>query len=257
MRRFTTGIFRTYRTNRALRQWERLADHARNTSLENLRALRGVSRALGHRVGAVSHIAEARLARPVIGSQIIGLPPTTDQSRRPDLWSGPIHPTGYAPAGNDTQIGKEVTLYHDCKKQMLSVRQVRNTNEQDLAPYGLRMDVFTFEGSFLSLVVKAPAEMVAGLTKKHILRLTLRIESERPIEISARLNLKHGPNTEQVSKEIRTDSDASIAEFDLAYVPFTESRAEHIWFDLFFDSPSMNQITLRDLTLSRHARSNL
>jgi uncharacterized protein DUF6478 len=252
-----TGKFGSYIQNRNLRKWERLADHARTAPLANLRDLRISARALGQRIGTVNHIAEARLIRPVIGSNAMDLPPSTDWSYRPDLWAGPVAPSGFAPAKNDTHIGKEVTLYHDCKRQMLSIRQVRNTDHTDLAPFGLQMDVFTFEGSFLSLVVKAPDDVVKGLTKKHILRLSLRAESERPLEMSARLNLKHGPNTEQVSKEIKLVTDESVVEFDLAYVPFTETRAEHIWFDLFFDSPSMNKTNLRDLTLSRHVRSSL
>jgi uncharacterized protein DUF6478 len=257
MRKSMTGKIGSYIQNRTLRRWERLADHARNASLSELRDIRTASRALGQRVGSVNHIAEARLIRPVIGSNAMDLPPTTDWSHRPDLWAGPVTPLGFAPAKNQTEIGHEVTLYHDCKRQMLSVRQVRNTDAIDLAPFGLQMDVFTFEGSFLSLVIKAPDDVVKGLTKKHILRLSLRAQSERVLEMSARMNLKHGPNTEQVSKEINIAADANVVEFDLAYVPFTETRAEHIWFDLFFDSPSMNKTVLRDLTMSRHVRSSL
>lgn len=257
MREYSTGLINSYLQKRSLRRWERLATLARTTNLGSLRELRTAARAIGQRVGDVNHIAEARLIRPVIGSNAMDLPPSTDWSHRPDLWAGPLSPTGYAPAKNNTHIGNAVTLYHDCKQQMLSLRQVRNTRPDDLAPFGLQMDVFTFDGSFLSLVIKAPDDVVKGLTKKHVLRLSLKSESERPIEINARLNLKHGPNTEQVNKAINTANSECHVEFDLAYVPFNETRGEHIWFDLFFDSPSMNKVTITDLTLSRHTRSNL
>lgn len=257
MREYSTGLINSYLQKRSLRRWERLAALAQTTNLGNLRGLRNAARAVGQRVGDVSHIAESRLIRPVIGSNAMDLPPSTDWSHRPDLWAGPLSPTGYAPARNNTHIGNAVTLYHDCRQQTLSMRQVRNSRPEDLAPFGLQLDVFTFDGSFLSLVVKAPDDVVNGLTKKHILRLSLNAESERPIEISARMNLKHGPNTEQISKAINTGNPDCYAAFDLAYVPFNETRGEHIWFDLFFDSPSMNKVTIFDLTLSRHARSNL
>ena len=257
MRRITTGLLSKYVQKRSLRRWERLARYARTTSLENLAPIREASRAIGNRAAIVNHITSARLMRPVLNSNAMDLPPSTDWSYRPELWAGPLSPSGYAPAKSETKIGGEVTIYHDCKLQMLSIRQIRNNHPNDLAPFGLTMDVFNFEGSFLSLVIKSSDDIVNELTKKHVLRLALRAESERPIEISARLNLKHGPNTEQVSKEITTSEQAEIVEFDLAYVPFSENRAEHIWFDLFFDSPSMNQINLRDLTLSRHIRSNI
>ena len=55
-----------------------------------------------------------------------------------------------------TGFGDEVTVFHDCRISELTVRQVRNTREADLAPYGLRMDVFNFDGSFLSLVIDLP-----------------------------------------------------------------------------------------------------
>ena len=47
-----------------------------------------------------------------------------------------------------TNLGEEVTVFHDCKISELTLRQVRNTREADLAPFGLRMDVFRFDGSF-------------------------------------------------------------------------------------------------------------
>ena len=41
----------------------------------------------------------------------------------------------------------------------LTLRQIRNTRESDVAPFGLRMDVFRFDGSFLSLVIDLPEEV--------------------------------------------------------------------------------------------------
>ncbi len=257
MRDYSTGILGSYFQKRALKQWERLTERAQTTDLASLKNLRTAARATAQRVGDVNHIVDARLTRPLIGSEAMKLPPSTDWSHRPDLWSGPLCPSGVAPARNNATLGNEVTLYHDCKMQTLSLKQIRNTRPSDVAPFGLQMEVYTFDGSFLSLVLKAPDGMVKGLTKNHILRLSLRIESERPLEIAARMNLKHGPNTEQISKEIDQSQGDSLAEFDLAYVPFNEKHSEHIWFDLFFDSPAMNKVTLRDLTLSRHARSKL
>ena len=59
-------------------------------------------------------------------------------------------------------LGNEVTLFHDCEFSELTLRQLRNLREQDLAPYGLRMDVFRFDGSFLSLVVDLPTTGSTG-----------------------------------------------------------------------------------------------
>ena len=81
---------------------------------------------------------------------------------------------------------------------------MRNSREADLAPFGLRMDVFSFDGSFLSLVLDLPFEAVDGLTRRHLIRVDTIVEMEKPLEIFARLNIKHGPNTEQLVRELPT-----------------------------------------------------
>lgn len=64
------------------------------------------------------------------------------------------------------------------------------------------MDVFRFDGSFLSLVIDEPASAFEGLQRRHIVRVNLIIEVEKSIEIFARLNIKHAPNTEQLVLEL-------------------------------------------------------
>ena len=154
-----------------------------------------------------------------------------------------------------TALGEEVTLFHDCPLSELSVRQVRNTREGDLAPYGLRMDVFHFGGTFLSLVIDMPPELAKGLTKSHLVRMDAIIETENPIDIFARLNIRHGPNTEQLVRELPTQDKSVMVEFDLAYGKINENRIEKIWLDLILDEPAMNQIVLKDLTFARCRRA--
>jgi len=257
MRDISSGFLGSFIFKRTLRRWERLEEFARSANLANLRDLRARSVALSQRLSTINHIAETRLTRPVIGSDAMDLPPSTDWSHRPDIWKGPISPTGYAPAKNNTRFGDEVTLYHDCKTPNVSLRQVRNHRLNDLAPYGVQLDVFNFEGSFLSLVLQVPESVTEGLKKKHILRVSLDLTSERPLEMTARLNLKHGPNTEQVSRTVEQAPEGSEVEFDLAYIPFNETRAEQFWIDIFFESPSMNQVRIHDIVLSRHPRAEL
>ena len=48
-----------------------------------------------------------------------------------------------------------------------------------------------------------------------------------------------------------------MVEFDLAYTKLNEKRVERIWLDLIFEGPEMNQVTIRDLTLSRYPRAEL
>lgn len=154
-------------------------------------------------------------------------------------------------------LGHEVTLFHDCRFSELTLRQLRSQRESDLAPYGLRLDVFKFDGSFLSLVIDLPPEAVQGLTKEHLIRLDAVVEMEKPLEIFARLNIQHGPNTEQLVRELPLHEEEIMVEFDLAYSRLNEKRIERAWIDLIFEGPEMNQVTIRDVTFSRRRRAQL
>ncbi|PWG73590.1 hypothetical protein DF186_22285, partial [Enterococcus hirae] len=80
-----------------------------------------------------------------------------------------------------------------------------------------RMDTFAFDGSFLSLAIDLPPEAIEGITKRHLVRLDTIIEMEKPLEIFARLNVRHGPNTEQIIRKLPLDAQENTVEFDLAY----------------------------------------
>ena len=73
------------------------------------------------------------------------------------MWRGPSTLKGYASVPNGTELAKGAVLFHDCQKTELTYRQVRNHREADLSPYGMRLDVFRFDGSFLSVVLDLPA----------------------------------------------------------------------------------------------------
>lgn len=208
------------------------------------------------RVDQVTHVADARLTLPRIGSNAIRKPAQSDWAYRPELWRGPIDPIGVAAVESRTRIGSSATLYHDCNISELTLRQVRNTRDGDLSPFGLRMDVFQFDGSFLSLVVDLPESAVDGLRKNHILRMDAEVETESPLEIFARLNIKYGPNVEQVVRELPLSDGEMMVEFDLAHTKISERRLERIWMDLIFEGPQMNEINLRDITFSRRPRAD-
>ena len=87
--------------------------------------------------------------------------------------------------------------------------------------------------------------------------MTAVVETERPLEIFARLNVRHGPNTEQIVRELTLGGDSVVVEFDLAYSNLNEKRVERAWVDLIFEQPSMNQVILRDVNFSRRPRADL
>ena len=132
---------------------------------------------------------------------------------------------------------------------------MRNQLATDLSPYGLRLDVFHIDGSFLSVVIELPKAGVDDLRRQHVIRMDAQVEMEKPLEIFARLNIKHGPNTDQIVRELPLNGSEIFVEFDLAYTKMNEKRVERMWVDLIFEDPQMNEIVVRDLTFSRQPRA--
>jgi Family of unknown function (DUF6478) len=240
---------------RVLKRWQRISERTDQMTLSTLRQVRGRARELGKRLDHILFVADGRLTLPLIGSNALVTPLHTDWSYRPELWRGPVRPSGRAAVENKARLGHEATIFHDCKESELTLRQMRNTREEDLAPFGMRLDVFRFDGSFLSLVLDLPDAAREGLQKRHVFRLTAVVEVEKPIEMFVRLNIRHGPNTEQLVEELPLGEEESFVEFDLAYSRLNEKRIDHIWVDLIFEAPEMNQVMLRDVTLSRRPRA--
>jgi hypothetical protein len=246
----------------ALRRWERAAREAADTDLLRLLSDRAHARALRHAIDEHLAVADQRLTLPLVGSTSFPRPHGTDWSWRPALWRLPVAQRGLAGVAPGAMLGPELTVFHDCRQSEITVRQVRNAQEADLAPFGLRLEVFRFDGSFLSLVLDLPPEAAEGLRRRHILRADVTVEAERPLGLFARLNVRHGPNEEQLLRALPPSEAAgpgaatASVEFDLAYTKLNEKRVEKLWLDLIFEAPQMNQVTLRDLTLLRHPRAD-
>ncbi len=243
--------------HRSLARWRQVAARAETADHASLRGLRGPARQIRREIDRLLHIVDGRLALPATGSGAVPRPLMADWAWRPEIWRGPISPPGLAAVANRDTFGGEATIFHDCARSELTIRQVRNTRGRDLAPFGCRLEVFRFDGSFLSLAIDLPPEAVQGLTLNHVFRLDAVVETERPIGIYARLNVRHGPNTEQVVRQLPLSAEEVTVEFDLAYTRMNEKRVERAWIDLSFEGPAMNQIVLRDLTMSRRPRAEL
>ncbi|MEM1235111.1 MAG: DUF6478 family protein [Pseudomonadota bacterium] len=247
----------TFLNRSALRRWRRTAQAARQEKLSALKRQAADAMKLRNQLNEVIFTAENRLALPAIGSNAFPKPKNTDWSWRPELWRGPVPEVGVVAAESQTKLGEEATIFHDCRQSELTLRQLRNKRARDLAPFGLRMDVFRFDGSFLSIALDLPRQGVRDLRKKHLIRVNTIVETEKPIEIFARLNLRHGPNTEQIVRELPLAQEDVWVEFDLAYTNINEKRMERAWLDLIFEGPEMNMVTIRDVTFSRSPRADL
>ncbi|MEO0772974.1 MAG: DUF6478 family protein [Pseudomonadota bacterium] len=252
---FRSGILDRVVKRRAWKRWRFLSRNAHDLTLDTLQRERSGARKLRFHLNEIIAAADHRLALPVIGSNSFQKPHGTDWSWRPNLWRNPLDVPGLSSAQSNTALGEDVVLFHDCERSELTLRQIRNLRAADLAPFGLRMDVFNFDGSFLSLVLDLPQDAMRDITRRHLVRLDTIVELEKPLEIFIRLNIKHGPNTEQLVRELPLHEEQLMVEFDLAYSKINEKRVERAWIDLIFENPQMSQVTIRDLTMSRRPRT--
>jgi len=251
------GLIRTLKLKRSLRNLDALTGVVPDLDTQDLRGLRKQARGITERANALIRRAEKQLTLEAARDALIPAPIGSDVRHRTDIWSGPIQPAGVAPARRETAVSPEVRLFHDCRNKAVSLRQFENTREEDIAAYGLQIDGLDFKGSFLSLVIAAPKALVVGLTRDHILRIETIVECERDQHISVRMNVKNGPNTEQVDRPLRLEGTTLAAEFDLSYTPMKENRTDEVWFDVFLGDMEMNSIRIRDLYMSRRLRSEI
>jgi hypothetical protein len=202
----------------------------------------------------MSLFAKPRIApvRPVIdvpeGFQV---PPKTQWAFTPDLQNGVAQGGISGTILTGTALGSHVTLHHSGDGAQFSIRQTDDYGT------GLVFDFGDFTGDFFSLAFALPLEGVQTLGRQDLLRFVLRTHTREPFQAYARLNLCHGPNTEQVVRMIDIGAGESFAEFDIFYTGFEPKRAASAWIDLIINDPAHKQITLEEVIILRRARASL
>ncbi|SFH09333.1 hypothetical protein SAMN04488020_106219 [Palleronia marisminoris] len=240
---------------RELRRWEALADRIDGMDAVALAATRQQAMDLRAALDRTLALAERRLSSAVGQGEPEG-PRDSDWVWRPSLFRTRLPVPGHAGVTSDTPLGDAAKVFHDCTLSEISVSQ-RPGLGRAAAPFVLAVEVLDFEGSFLSLAVDLPPAATEGLTLSHIIQLSMTVEAERPIAIFARLNVKHGPNVEQMVRELDLPEAAAELEFDLAYSGIAEARAERAWIDIIFDDPRMNRVEFGDMVVSRRLRAEV
>ena len=248
------GMIGRFLHRRSVARWKASMRQAGDVDLTSLETQKQMARKLMRHVRDFQTEAESRLTLPRLGSMTFARPSGTDWAWRPKIWRPAFASGGLAPAMPKDNMTNEVVIFHDCKSAEVTLRQTHNMREIDLSPYGLAIEAFHFDGNYLSIAIEVPQSSCEGLRKKHLIRLAAVIERERPSKIYARLDVKHGPNTEQILLTLPDDQAETMVEFDLAFSQLNERRAERMWVDLMIESPAMNKIMFRDLTLCRYAR---
>lgn len=184
-------------------------------------------------------------------------PPGTDLIWRLRLVSEPFSAGEMVDPESGQRLGVDAALWHDSRAGGLRLRQAAGDGVG--APHHLSIDLADFGGSYLSLSVDLPAQALSGLSQAHILRMDAVIRLDLPLRVYARLNVRHGPNTEEILRDLPMSGqhppEQPVVEFDLAATDLNEKRLEKIWLDLIFEQPQ-GRIMLGDFILSRHLRAS-
>lgn len=248
------------RRQRGAREWSGIISGAGDLGPADRRDLQPEARALRDNLSQFLHVTQptAQLSKAALES--LSYPPGTDWCWRPGMLTQLLSPAGIAGPESGQRLGDHVALWHDCAENALILRQAPGTGATVLVPFSLTLEVLGFTGGYLSLSIDLPREALAGLSESHVIRLQLGLRAERAMPIFARLNVLHGPNTEQIIRELDLNQadqhGQQIVEFDMAGTELHQNRLEKIWLDLIFDEPRMNAIELQELIMSRHLRAN-
>jgi hypothetical protein len=150
-----------------------------------------------------------------------------------------------------------MTLFHDCPSAEIVVRQHAQTPSSTIAPQGFSVETFHFGGSYLSFAFALPSVVVRGLTPDHLMTVEARMTTSPPVEVYLRLNLRHGPNVTQITRQVPWAVAEVRADFDFGAISFRPDQLSEVWLDLIFDRPEMTRGIVEDLVISRRLRAIL
>jgi len=241
----------------SLARWDRVGAGLSACDPVSLRAIRQEAIDLRHRLDRVVADTECRLVAETPEGRDLIAPSDSDWAWRPPVFCTRLLVPGQAGVTNGALMGDALKIFHDCTHSEISVRQRAGRGQAGAAPQVIDLDVMGFDGSFLSLVVDLPPEAIRGLSMSHIVQIDLMVEYERPLELFARLNIKHGPNVEQVVRELDLREPRVTAEIDLAYTDIVEAQIDRAWLDIIVGQPRMNRLSIRDFVLSRRLRAEM
>lgn len=179
------------------------------------------------------------------------IPPKTQWGFTPGLQNGITLDGLSGKILTGTSLGPYVTLHHESDGAEFSIQRPEDYGT------GLVFEFSGFAGDYFSLAFELPFEGVTALGRQDLLRLNLRTRADEPLKAYARLNLCHGPNTEQVVRMIDVGEGESIAEFDIFYTEFEQKRAASAWIDLIINDPAHKSIALEEVVILRRARASL
>lgn len=240
----------------ALKRWQKALKTPDALSPAELKRMNGELRSLRDEADMLAARARTALVSRAKGADGIDRPEQCDWAVRPTLWREEMRPRGMVGLPSPTALPGGVEVFHDATHADLSLRQEPSPRHLVGPAFGVVLEVYRTDGSFVSFVQDLPPEALDGLTMSHFIAVHLVLEREQPVEVYARLNIQHGPNVEQLVRQVEINGEKGLAEFDLAYSKINEKRLEKAWLDLIVEGPKMTRIAIWDMVILRAPRAD-
>lgn len=250
-------MFGGFGLGQTLKRWQRALKMPKGLSAGELRRMNSDIRGMRDRLDDMAAQARSELLARATPDDGIDRPDQCDWAIRPAPWQTEMRPRGIVGVGSPEKMQGGVTVFHDATQSDMSLRQERAPARIGGANFGLVLEVYRFDGSFLSFVQDLPQAALADLTRNHFISVKLVADREQPVEIYVRLNIQHGPNVEQMVRQLEFEGETGKAEFDLAYSKINEKRLEKAWLDLIVEGPNMTRLALWDMVILRAPRADI
>ncbi len=250
------GFFGGLGLGQTLKRWHKTLRSPSDLSSAELRRMNGEIRGMRDKLDNMAAQSRSALLARTTPADGISRPDQCDWATRPQPWREEMRPRGIVGLNSPQALPGGANVFHDATHADLSLRQERAPSWVPGAQFGIVLEVYRSDGSFVSIVQDLPPEALVGLTRNHYISVQLVADREQPVEIYARLNIQHGPNVEQMVRQIEFEGTNGQAEFDLAYSKINEKRLEKAWLDLIVEGPKMTRIALWDMVMLRAPRAD-
>jgi hypothetical protein len=193
---------------------------------------------------------------PVLAPGDFDLPDQVDWLHRPQPWRAPLDPPRIEALPGRAPLSGGLCVFHDGDPSAVRLSQAPSEAGSE-AEYALDLDIGAFGGTFVSLVQDLPEDGLRGLGLDHVLSVHLRLSDTAPPGLYARLNVRHGPNLEQMLRHVAQRDGIGVAEFDLAYSRINPRRLEKAWIDLIAEKPDHTSWRIGDALILRAPRADI
>lgn len=161
--------------------------------------------------------------------------------------------------GANPQSGSEICpglrLFHDAGPgAVFSWSQTLGAFARPAADPGLRLTVYDFPGSFVSIVAEVPAEAASALGPGRKVGVEIEATPLRPLTCFLRLNLTGDSARETLHETLVLATGTREVDFDLDGLEIGAGACRAAWLDIILHAPRMCRIDIARLVLSIGAR---